>query len=237
MLSAFALALLGGMHCAGMCGGFVIALHGVTPNSREAVRFALAYHGGRLTSYATGGALVGLLGAQLYASRVLPVQIGLLVVGAAMLLAIGASMWQRPAALNRIGHLGSGIWRLLEPLARGRFPPKTIRGALVTGLAWGWIPCGMVYAALPLALVAGSPLKGAAVMLAFGLGTMPNPTALRVGAARRRRASGNAPRYAWLRPALGVAMLLFAVSDLAHAAQMAGWQSTSLVWLASICHS
>jgi uncharacterized protein len=234
--SAFALALFGGLHCAGMCGGFVVALHGVTPQRRDAIRYALAYHAGRLCSYAAAGAAIGLLGAQAYATRLLPVQIGLLVLGAAMLLAIAASLWQRPAALNRIGHLGSGVWRLLQPLARGRFPPKSPGGALLTGLAWGWIPCGMVYAALPLALVAGGAARGALVMLAFGLGTVPNLTALQVAAARMRRAAGTAPRWAWLRPALGVALLLFAASDLAHAASMAGWQSPSLAWLASICH-
>jgi len=236
LVGAFALALLGGLHCAGMCGGFVIALHGVTPQRRDAIGFALAYHAGRLASYATAGALVGLLGAQMYASRVLPVQIGLLVLGAAMLLAIAASLWQRPAALNRLGRLGSGFWRLVQPLAQGRFPPKSLAGALAIGLAWGWIPCGMVYAALPLALVAGGALNGALVMLAFGLGTVPNLTALQVVAARANRAAGAAPRFAWLRPALGAALLLFAASDLAHAAQMAGWRTPSLAWLASVCH-
>lgn len=234
--SAFALALLGGMHCAGMCGGFVVALHGAAPQPGRALRYAIAYNAGRVASYTAAGALAGLAGAGLYASRVLPVQVALLVVGAAMLLVIAASMWSRPAALNRFGQLGAGFWRLVQPLARGRFPPSSVRGALAIGLAWGWIPCGMVYAALPLALVSGGPLGGAAVMLAFGLGTLPNLGVLQVAAAKLRKASGQPGRLAWLRPAVGVVLAVFAVSDLAHAARVAGLDSPSLAWLAAVCH-
>jgi len=236
LVAALALALLGGLHCAGMCGGFVLALHGVVAQRREAMRLACAYQAGRLCSYVTAGAAMGLLGAGVYASRVLPLQIAMLVLGATMLLAIAASLWQRPSALNRFGRLGGGLWRLLQPLARGRFPPSTVRAALLTGLAWGWIPCGMVYAALPLALVSGGAAHGAAVMLAFGLGTLPNLAAMQVAAARLRRAAGERQRLDFLRPAAGAALLLFALSDLAHAARMAGWKSVPLAWLASVCH-
>jgi uncharacterized protein len=234
--SAFALALLGGMHCAGMCGGFVVALHDMTPHREQALRFALAYNAGRVTSYAAAGALAGLIGAGLYASHVLPVQVALLVLGAVMLLAIAASMWQRPGALNRVARIGAGFWRLVQPLARGRLPPRTVGGAFVVGLAWGWIPCGMVYAVLPLALVSGGVLHGAAVMLAFGVGTLPNLGLMQVAAMRLRRAAGRPGALAWLRPAVGGALVLFAASDLAHAARVAGLQSPSLAWLASVCH-
>ena len=42
------------------------------------------------------------------------------------------------------------------------------------GLVWGLMPCALVYAVLPLALLAGGAVQGAAVMLAFGIGTLPN---------------------------------------------------------------
>lgn len=51
-------------------------------------------------------------------------------------------------------------------------PPWLRRYAI--GLAWGLVPCGMVYAALALALLAGNAASGALVMMAFGLGTLPN---------------------------------------------------------------
>jgi sulfite exporter TauE/SafE len=68
----------------------------------------------------------------------------------------------------------------LVRLARS-FAPATARlhvtgpiGRFAAGMAWGWTPCGMVYSMLALALVSGSALRGAAVMLAFGMGTLPN---------------------------------------------------------------
>ena len=44
----------------------------------------------------------------------------------------------------------------------------------VVGMFWGLVPCALVYGVLPVALFAGGPVEGAAVMLAFGLGTLPN---------------------------------------------------------------
>jgi sulfite exporter TauE/SafE len=51
-------------------------------------------------------------------------------------------------------------------------------GRVMLGLAWGLVPCALVYSVLPLALFAGGPVQGAAVMLAFGVGTAPNLLAL-----------------------------------------------------------
>jgi uncharacterized protein len=233
LLSAFLLALLGGLHCAGMCGGFLTALRTTAP--ARSLRFALAYHTGRIVSYSAAGALIGLVGAGLYRSDVLPIQIGLLLLGAAVLLGIAFSMLSGPAVLRRLEPIGAPVWALLQPLARRTFPPRHAGGALLMGLAWGWIPCAMVYAALPLALVAGSVGKGAAVMFAFGLGTMPNMAALELAASRIRPALARGRR--WLRPAIGITLILFASSDLAHAARIAGWQSAPVGWLASVCHT
>jgi sulfite exporter TauE/SafE len=53
--------------------------------------------------------------------------------------------------------------------------------ALWLGMVWGWLPCGLVYSALTLALSSGSGVSGGAVMLAFGAGTLP--TLLTLGVA------------------------------------------------------
>jgi hypothetical protein len=39
---------------------------------------------------------------------------------------------------------------------------------------WGFTPCALIYSVLPVALLAGSAMDGALVMLAFGVGTLPN---------------------------------------------------------------
>ena len=51
---------------------------------------------------------------------------------------------------------------------------RTIPQAWLYGMVWGWLPCGLVYSMVIMAISAGGALQGAAVMIAFGLGTMPN---------------------------------------------------------------
>jgi sulfite exporter TauE/SafE len=45
---------------------------------------------------------------------------------------------------------------------------------MIIGFLWGFIPCGLVYSTLPLAFLSGSALSGAGLMVAMGLGTLPN---------------------------------------------------------------
>lgn len=238
-LAAFMLSLLGGLHCAGMCGGFVSALQINRPRDVAAGRLAAGYHAGRIASYSLAGALVGALGGALYAADVLPVQIVLLVIGSLMLLAIGASLFGRAAWLKRLEPVGLGLWRLIGPLARRIYPPRSGAQALLAGLAWGWIPCGMVYAALPLALVAGGSWQGAVVMLAFGLGTLPNMVAVDVAVTKlggTRHGGVLAGVQAWIKPIAGAVIIVFGLSGLAHAARIAGAGHPTIEALASICH-
>jgi sulfite exporter TauE/SafE len=240
--AAIMLSLLGGLHCAGMCGGFIGALQLNRPRDVPAARLAAGYHLGRITSYTLAGALVGAIGGTLYAADVLPVQLVLLVIGSAMLIAIGIAMFGENRWLKRIEPLGAGIWRVVGPWARRVYPPRSGRQSFVAGLAWGWIPCGMVYAALPLALVAGGPVQGALVMLAFGLGTLPNLLLVDVVASRPALAGAGgggliAQARSWLRPLAGLVMLVFAVSGLAHAARVAGADHPAIAAFASICHT
>jgi len=238
--AAFSLALMGGLHCAGMCGGIVGALQLNRPRQVPAARLAAGYHAGRIASYVLAGVLAGTVGAALFAADVLPLQAALLALGSLMLFAIGASMFGRRRWLKRIEPAGAWIWTRIAPLARRVYPPRTGTQALAAGLAWGWIPCGMVYAALPLALVAGGPAQGALVMAAFGLGTLPNMLAVDVAVQGigRTQASASAA-LAWVRPAAGVAIFVFGVSGLAHAARVAGLAGAdhpAVAMFANICH-
>jgi sulfite exporter TauE/SafE len=65
------------------------------------------------------------------------------------------------------------LWRRLQPLTRHLLPVDHAGRALALGALWGWLPCGMVYSMLMSAMLSGSAGGGAAVMLAFGLGTLP----------------------------------------------------------------
>lgn len=178
-LTAFTVGLLGGVHCVGMCGGIVGALTFGLPRQQQAqisgmLPFQLAYNLGRVFSYVAAGAIMGALGmviAELmpiyYAQRVLLAIAGVFMV----LLGLYLSGWW--LVLNRLEAAGGRLWRLVEPFGRRLLPVRTPRQALVVGLVWGWIPCGLVYSMLVNAVSAGSALKGATLMLAFALGTFP----------------------------------------------------------------
>ncbi|HRK57094.1 MAG TPA: sulfite exporter TauE/SafE family protein [Burkholderiaceae bacterium] len=233
--AAFTLALFGGAHCVGMCGGIVGAFQLNRPAKLSAKRLAAGYHLGRISTYTLAGALMGGVGARLYATEVLPLQVILLVVGAVALLGVGVSMMAGSGRWRVLEPLGAGLWRRLAPLARKVLPPRSGRQAYVAGLIWGWIPCGMVYSALPLALVAGSAAGGASTMLAFGLGTLPAMLTLDVAVVSASH-SGVWARYrGLLRPAAGALIALFGLSSLAHAAAVAGLRHPAVAALASLC--
>ena len=69
---------------------------------------------------------------------------------------------------------GAVLWRQVQPFAQRMLPVDRVDKALGLGMVWGWLPCGMVYAVLLLALSTGTAIQGGLVMLAFGLGTLPN---------------------------------------------------------------
>jgi sulfite exporter TauE/SafE len=179
LLGAFLVGLLGGVHCVGMCGGIVGALTLGLPESRRggagAVPFQLAYNIGRIASYTLAGALVGGLG--LLLAGLLPVYLAQRVLqglAALFMIALGlylAGWWM---GLRRVEQAGGSIWRRIEPLGRKLMPVHSPGQALVLGLIWGWLPCGLVYSVLIWAISAGGAIEGAGLMLAFGLGTLPN---------------------------------------------------------------
>ena len=81
-----------------------------------------------------------------------------------------AGWWHSLLWLERAG---AHLWKYIEPLGRRYIPVRSVGQAFLLGLVWGWLPCGMVYAVLALALTSGSGSAGGMLMLAFGLGTLP----------------------------------------------------------------
>lgn len=188
-LAAFLAGLLGGGHCAGMCGGIVTALTLQPGQSASAPRILrsrqLAYNLSRITSYALLGAVAGLLGSAVaFFDIVVPVGIVLYGLANLMLIALGlylAGLWY---GLRAIENLGARLWRRVQPQFARLLPIVSMRQACVAGLLWGLLPCGLVYSALTMAFASGGPFNGASLMLAFGLGTLPNLLAFGLLAAR-----------------------------------------------------
>jgi sulfite exporter TauE/SafE len=196
----FLLGLFGGLHCIGMCGGIVSALSGAGTDARSAGQKAarqLIYSAGRISSYAVAGAAAGGLGLSLLsllgpdAARWLRVLAGAFLVAAGLYL---AGWW---FGLTRLERLGAHAWRHIAPLSGRLQPLDRAWKQFAAGAVWGWLPCGLVYAALAGASAAGGAAQGAAMMAAFGIGTLPAllaagtaSQALQSGVRTRRFAGG-----------------------------------------------
>ena len=175
-IAVFLIGLLGGTHCVGMCGGIVSAMTVQMPGQRGSqFPLHLAYNIGRITSYTLAGTVLGALGSiGMLMGGVLPVQIALYVLANVMLIALGLYLTGITQLLAPVERLGGVLWTRIQPLTKRYLPARTPAQAFPLGLLWGFLPCGMVYGVLATALVTGSALRGGALMLAFGLGTLPN---------------------------------------------------------------
>ena len=203
----FLVGLLGGTHCVGMCGGIVGAL------SMGGGRWSLhlAYNTGRILSYGLAGALAGALGAaSLGLAGQTTARLVLYVFANLMLVALGLYLLGVTGALALTEKAGQKLWRRFQPLTRRFLPARTVAQALPLGLLWGWLPCGLVYGALASALSAGSAWHGAGLMLAFGLGTLPN--LLLAGVVLGR--FNHFVRNVWVRRISGILVLGFGVYGL-----------------------
>ena len=231
LLAALLTGLAGAGHCAGMCGGIVSALALQMPGKSAAGGAAwtihLAYNLGRITSYALAGALMGALGSfGLLLDKALPVQLALYVAANLMMVALGLYLTGISGALAFTERAGQWLWRRIQPATRRFLPVRGPAQAFPLGLLWGWLPCGLVYSVLAMALLTGSALRGAATLLAFGLGTLPNLMLAGLLLARFRSViQGRA-----LRLGAGLLVLGFGVYGLLNAATLGGklWQGVVL---------
>ncbi len=149
----FLFGLVGGLHCLGMCGPIVLAYS--LPLSAGRLRAHAGYHAGRILTYmalgAAAGAAGGWIGALSKVAVAARLAAGAVMIATGVLLAF--PLKNRPKLIQiRAGKMVHG-------------------NKLALGLALGFLPCGLIYAALLKAVDAASAASGALTMLAFGLGT------------------------------------------------------------------
>ena len=201
-LGAAAIAgLLGGAHCAAMCGGLATGFQALA--SRPGWTSALQTNLGRVGGYVLAGAIAGGLGQGIVQAA----RLDWLAIGARMLVGVvlvvaalrlsGRATWLKPANL--------GAWTLLRPLQRRLLPVDSASKRIAIGMLWGWLPCGLSTTMLAAAWLQASARNGALTMAAFGLATLPVMLPLTWSGARLGR---------WLhdprRRGAGVALLLLA---------------------------
>ncbi len=172
-----------------MCGGIVSAFAVATPRRpfpvvvtpqsglpavvADSGSRVLAFNAGRIASYMVAGALAGLIGSVPAMVNIATLQTAAYWLANLMLVALGLTLMNVWHGLSRVEAVGQIAWRRVQPLIRKLVPVQDPLQALALGGLWGWVPCGMVYSVLMTALLTGSAVQGALVMLAFGLGTLP----------------------------------------------------------------
>jgi len=164
----FVVGLLAGLHCVGMCGGFIV---GYTARDSElgqsSFRSHLLYGSGKILSYAVFGALFGLLGSLF---RITPVVGGVsLGIAGAFLIIYGLGTLKLFSMLKAI------CIRQPQPMyeyirGRGKRSHSPFFIGILSGFLFG---CGPLQAMYVLAAGNGSIVEGAMILALFGLGTLP----------------------------------------------------------------
>lgn len=164
--------LLSSAHCVGMCGGFAVTVGAGSPSFTSLLSRQLIYTSGRIFTYAFLGAVGGFAGQSLAqyngafitSQRVFSILAGLIMVFVGL-----SSIGWIPRRQKGVGVVGK-IWSTLFSqflTAKGRW------GRFLAGIATGFLPCGLVYTFLALAVACGNMVEGMVLMAAFGAGTAP----------------------------------------------------------------
>ena len=162
--------------CGSISGVLTYSLPQQTRNKVSALAgYLIFYNLGRLLSYSVAGALAGAFGGQLLQS--ISPQNGhaiLLLISTLFMVSVGLYLAGWFPKLAYIERIGVPVWKKIEPLGRKLLPVKSPIQALLYGMIWGWLPCGLVYSALLIAIAQGQALQGGLFLFIFGLGTLPS---------------------------------------------------------------
>jgi sulfite exporter TauE/SafE len=163
--------VLGGVHCAAMCGGIAT---GFSVTARGSPWVALEANLGRIGGYTVAGAIAGGFGHGIVeVARVDGLALGLRMLAGAVMILVALRLLDRRGRLAFLSQPGQRLWRVLRPLQLRLLPADTRLKRLGLAVLWGWLPCGLSTTLLVAAWLQAHALGGALLMLAFGLGTLP----------------------------------------------------------------
>ncbi len=211
---AFNLGLVSTAHCVGMCGGILTALMLGSPDDEQKSKLkvfnrSLAYNLGRISSYSIAGLFAGLLGSQFIGlSQNINAHLILQCIAALVLIGLALNILGF-SPLNKITEaIGMKFWKKIQPLGKHLYPIRSQWRALLFGMLWGWLPCGLVYSALLLSLSTGTAHEGMLTMMFFGAGTLPGMLTVGYFSDYLNRLKTNI-KFRWITASL---MILIAIS-------------------------
>ncbi len=169
LYSAIILGLVSSLHCIGMCGPIAMMLPVDRYNPARRAMQILLYHAGRITAYGSLGLVFGLLGKGFYLAGIqqqLSVMAGLIMITLALV----------PEKVFARYNFSKPVYRLISKIKTSlgsQFRKRNNKALFVTGLLNGYLPCGLVYAALFGAIAMQNEILGSAYMMLYGVGTIP----------------------------------------------------------------
>lgn len=169
LFSAVIFGLISSLHCIGMCGPIAMMLPVSHSNPSKKVLQIMAYHFGRIFSYAILGFVFGLLGRGLYLAgfqQNVSIIVGVLMIMVALI----------PEKTFAQYNFSKPIYRLIskvKSLLGNQFKRKSTDAIFTIGILNGFLPCGMVYAALFGAVAMQNEFYSSFYMILYGLGTIP----------------------------------------------------------------
>jgi len=171
--------LLGGAHCAAMCGGIatgfsVTAQRSGAVAARRSIAPALEANLARVGGYVIAGAIAGGLGHGIVGVAQLDgLATGLRMLVGLVLVVVALRLFDPRGRLSSLGGAGARMWAWLRPLQQRMLPADSRAKRIGLAVLWGWLPCGLSTTLLAAAWLQASAVNGALTMLAFGLGTLP----------------------------------------------------------------
>lgn len=174
LYTALLFGLISSFHCIGMCGPIAMMLPVDHKNPTKKVLQIMLYHLGRLTAYGMLGLFFGILGKGLFLAGLqqqLSIAVGILMIVFVIV----------PEKTLAKYNFSKPVYKLISKVKShlgAQFKRKSADAFFTIGLLNGFLPCGMVYAALFGAIAMQNELLGVAYMVLFGIGTIPMMSAV-----------------------------------------------------------
>jgi hypothetical protein len=184
--SAFIMGFIGSLHCVGMCGPIAMMLPADNSKRGKFIMGRVLYNGGRILTYAILGLLVGFIGeSTIYfiSQKSLSILLGALILIGVFL----PKSWKPKLSLNNYVF---GFTNLIKGSLSKLFKKHSLATQLSFGVLNGFLPCGLVYAALSGAFLAEAFTDGMLFMVLFGVGTLPMMLGLSLGATWLKKTFG-----------------------------------------------
>lgn len=175
--------LMGGVHCAAMCGGIATGFSAM--GGSRGWWPALQPNLGRVGGYVLAGAVAGGIGGGILAAARSPwLAFGARMLVGGVLVLVALRLFDRSGRLSFLNRPGAAIWQRLRRLQAPLLPADTAAKRIGLGVLWGWMPCGLSTTMLAAAWLQADARNGALTMAAFGLGTLPLMVSLTWSGAR-----------------------------------------------------